>query len=545
MVSWSPFSRPSPFYNPSPAIPPGLPRSKLQRHRFLSNRWGNELYEAARPSAGQLPQRPQFRSQRTEKKVAIPKPLSRRSADETTNRTGQSPQSGKQGDPEWWEGLVKTRESRRGRDDAQTKAPREKLRVLPKFTDLLKTALPGTDEAGNAEVVTPSGEPPGLGSFTSQQQQYLEISKLQREREADQKRLKELQSELVISNMQIDRSVQQLAEAKLALEEEQQKRMPQKTNQPSLEQPPRGRAVATMPSGVLVNSREGKQAVTLAFQKLRTTILKFAGSSAVQLGPLPPNLVDVDNLLQPQEWNRANAGQRRYRIMAKIFQLLYRRIFRPGLRIFGVQAFLRSGISASEAYLRALEKDLEAKGVTSAKLDHWIATTITTTTPLRDIPKGVEGLAQELFDALRPVIRFAFRRNSDSVHTQIATICIQAVELKLTMRRAGSRYRIEVPSRDTKRWGEPGYDDLTGGLPPVAWLTVVDREPLRQPGGNVVYVPFGALTGVGEWAGGEKAKMVFERGDLKLKRKIVEVEETEDVEGPPRKRASLDKATQG
>ncbi|KAH6612948.1 hypothetical protein B0J18DRAFT_71295 [Chaetomium sp. MPI-SDFR-AT-0129] len=164
--------------------------------------------------------------------------------------------------------------------------------------------------------------------------------------------------------MQIDRSVQQLAEAKLALEEEQQKRTSPKSNQPSLEhpQPPRSAAVATMPSGILVSSREGKQAVTLAFQKLRTTILKFAGSSAVQLGPLPPNLVDVDNLLQPQEWNRASAGQRRYRIMAKIFQLLYRRIFRPGLRIFGVQAFLRSGISASEAYLRALEKDLEAKG---------------------------------------------------------------------------------------------------------------------------------------------------------------------------------------
>lgn len=225
--------------------------------------------------------------------------------------------------------------------------------------------LSRTDEADNMEVVTQPDERSDLGSFTPQQKQYLEISKLQREREADQKRLKELGSELVIANMQINRSVQQLAEAKLALEEQkkqQEKRTPQRSDQLTLKQPPHNRGVATMPSSVLATSREGKQAVITAFQKLRTTILKFAGSSAVQLSPLPANLVDVDNLLQPQEWNRASAEQRRYRIMAKIFQLLFRRIFRPGLRIFGVQAFLRSGISASEAHLRALEKDLEAKG---------------------------------------------------------------------------------------------------------------------------------------------------------------------------------------
>jgi hypothetical protein len=52
--------------------------------------------------------------------------------------------------------------------------------------------------------------------------------------------------------------------------------------------------------------------------------------------------------------------------MAKIFHLLFRRILRPGLRTFGVQAFIKSGehasISASEAYLRALERELETQG---------------------------------------------------------------------------------------------------------------------------------------------------------------------------------------
>jgi hypothetical protein len=76
--------------------------------------------------------------------------------------------------------------------------------------------------------------------------------------------------------------------------------------------------------------------------------------------------VAADSLFHPQSWNRASTHQRRRRVMAKIFHLLFRRILRPGLRTFGVQAFIKSGehssISASEAYLRALERELETQG---------------------------------------------------------------------------------------------------------------------------------------------------------------------------------------
>ncbi|SPQ23960.1 b6671258-603a-4148-9d73-97d91f520f2e [Thermothielavioides terrestris] len=269
------------------------------------------------------------------------------------------------------------------------------------------------------------------------------------------------------------------------------------------------------------------EAIRSAFLGLRESILGFAGSSALQLGKLPNTAVGADELFHPRTWNRASGQQRRWRVMAKIFHLLFRRILRPGLRMFGLQAFLRSdehhSISASEAHLRALEKELAARGVDRSLLENWIASTIDITSPLRDIPGNIEGITNEIFEALKPVVRFTFHRNADKVRGQISAICEQAVQLKLAIRRAPYIYKIEVPSRDVKKWGEPGCDQETRSLGPKAWLSVVDHErepdemdetadaPPRRAAGDISCVPFGALTKLETGEDGEKKKVILEK----------------------------------
>jgi hypothetical protein len=127
------------------------------------------------------------------------------------------------------------------------------------------------------------------------------------------------------------------------------------------------RMMDAQPTQAKVEKHEkAEEAITAAFLSLRNSMLDFAASSAIQQGRLPDTTGVTDSLFHAQTWNCASPRQRRYRVMAKIFHLLFRRILRPGLRLFGVQVFLRSdehqSISASEAHLRALEKDLEARG---------------------------------------------------------------------------------------------------------------------------------------------------------------------------------------
>jgi hypothetical protein len=100
-----------------------------------------------------------------------------------------------------------------------------------------------------------------------------------------------------------------------------------------------------------------------AFRNLRDLVSGFAQEVADRSGPLPKDLEVADSLFDPVHWNRAVKHQRMYRVMAMIFHVLFRRILRPSLRAFGVQTFLRTEehhtISAAEATLRALERDLE------------------------------------------------------------------------------------------------------------------------------------------------------------------------------------------
>ena len=234
--------------------------------------------------------------------------------------------------------------------------------------------------------------------------------------------------------------------------------------------------------------------------------------------------------------------------MGKIFHLLYRHILRPGLRIFGLQAFIKSGenqwISGVEAQLRALERDMEAKGkshvcplidnsisdqivfetVDSDKLGAWVAATIETTAPLRDISQNVEGIRDAIFEMLSPLLKSAPTLEKDKVKKQILAICEKAVYLKLAMRRYPGNYKIEVPSRDVRAWGEAGCDKETRDLKPVAWLQVIDHEfssidKIRgdastgtKKRGDVAYISFGALTKFDKEPNGRKHKVVLEKG---------------------------------
>jgi hypothetical protein len=137
------------------------------------------------------------------------------------------------------------------------------------------------------------------------------------------------------------------------------------------------------------------------------------------------------------------------------------------------------------------------------------------------------------------VVRFTFSRNADKAKTQISAICEEAVGLKLAIRRAPGNYKIEVPSRDAKKWGEPGCDSETRALTPQAWLQIIDREArlgsgdeweptggTRSMGDSIACIPFGALTKLEEGAGAEKRKVILEKGWVvakaeggKLKRK--------------------------
>jgi hypothetical protein len=255
--------------------------------------------------------------------------------------------------------------------------------------------------------------------------------------------------------------------------------------------------------------------------------------------------------------------------MATIFNLFFRRILRPGLRVFGLQAFLKSdehSISASEAHLRALEKELEARGgkvatriyhfpplalltfdtvlsVDSTTLHAWISATIDITSPLRDVPKHVEGVTQQIFEVLQPVMsKFTSRRNTDKVKAWISAICKEAVRLKLAMRAADGSYKIEVPSRDSKEWGEPGCDQETMALKSKSWLQVVDHETepddtnnTRRTGGDIACIPFGALTNIKDGQDGGTKKVILEKGWVvsrgaggKRKRKVSSVPAVEE-----------------
>ena len=175
---------------------------------------------------------------------------------------------------------------------------------------------------------------------------------------------------------------------------------------------------------------------------------------------------------------------------------------------------------------------------------------------LQHIPSNIERTAEEIFEALIPVIRFAFARNTDKVKGQLSIICEEAVRLKLALRQAPGNYKVEVPSQDLDKWGEPGCDEETESLKTTKWLHVLDREytdsgsqekrqglTTEHTKREIACIPFGTLTKLGDNADGKKIKIVLEKGwvvtkagNQKLKRGAPAT--TVEEEHPSRKRVT-------
>ncbi|KAL2167099.1 hypothetical protein VTG60DRAFT_1690 [Thermothelomyces hinnuleus] len=374
-----------------------------------------------------------------------------------------------------------------------------------------------------------------------QLEHQLEIDNLKREGELARQKLKEAEKDLEIANMQTQAAISDLVRLQ--------------------------RIMDAQPNRVENDGKRehAEKIIMTEFLRLRSSIRDLAESPLLQLGRLSGTTAAWgDSLFSPQAWNRASTRQRQYRVMTAVFQLLFRRILRPGLRMFGVQVFLRSKehqtISASEAHLRSLERELEANQVDDAELNTWVGTTIEVTTPLRDIPYNVEGIVQEILEALSPVIRSAASHTTNKIRARISSICEEAVRLKLAIRQAPDNHKIEVPSRDAKKWGEAGCDEETRSLRTVSWLHVVDHETEpdaqqrreeRQTRGDVVCIPFGALTKLDRGPEGKKTKTILEKGWVVAKGDVVRrskrkapspankeyEDEEQEEEERPRKRA--------
>jgi hypothetical protein len=185
------------------------------------------------------------------------------------------------------------------------------------------------------EQHTASGIPERMEKIHNAEKENLrrehraEVESLQREWALDKKRLEEKEKDLRIANIQAQMAARDLSEARQRNEAQVKEDEEAKTPE------------------------DHDRAIKALFLALRESVLQFAKSSAIQLGPLPDTPVDAGSWFHPHYWNRASARQRRLRVAAKVFHLLFRRILRPTLRLFGVQSFLRStehhSISAAEA----------------------------------------------------------------------------------------------------------------------------------------------------------------------------------------------------
>jgi hypothetical protein len=173
------------------------------------------------------------------------------------------------------------------------------------------------------------------------QEYTTELEKLRNQNKLDTDRLRQLEKDYGVACLQSQILAKELAETQNMMETRSER-------------------------SDTVMELDDQEVVMGAFYKLRDSVLEFARGSAIHTGHLSDASQTEESLFEPEAWNRVSAHQRKQRVMAKIFHLLFRRILRPGLRVFGVQAFLRNeehhAISASEAQLRALERDLEAQG---------------------------------------------------------------------------------------------------------------------------------------------------------------------------------------
>ncbi|KAK4163310.1 hypothetical protein QBC43DRAFT_355054 [Cladorrhinum sp. PSN259] len=186
--------------------------------------------------------------------------------------------------------------------------------------------------------------------------------------------------------------------------------------------------------------------VRSSFLAFRQTLLDFSTSSSLQLGPLTRG---SKGLCPPEIWNSSKPQQRSHRVMAKIFEILWKDVLRPDLLSFGLDGVMLSHddrtVSQPEKHFRTLEKKLLELGVSDSALVPWRRSIISTTTPLRNLDLSLEPTTSKIFSALSPVIQFVFARNAEQVRKQILGICKDAMKLKLVLRTEEGGWKIEMP----------------------------------------------------------------------------------------------------
>lgn len=197
----------------------------------------------------------------------------------------------------------------------------------------------------------------------------LEVGELHRRMDADMERLRQLEAELESANARVQTAANDLAQAWAELGRQQAGLLVARESSTTAVSSS-GTASSEKTARPKEEDRDRDAAIKKAFLQLRASILAFSQSSAVQLGRLPDAAPDLEenagdgdsSFFCPRgAWNRASARQRSLRVMAKIFQLLFRRILRPRLRAFVARGDGRGREmgGSPETRLRALEKEME------------------------------------------------------------------------------------------------------------------------------------------------------------------------------------------
>lgn len=322
----------SPFLSAESPTPLGFQSRRVIRHGFLSNRWGAHKSASASPASASS-------SRQACPKVlrgwsGLPLPRKRQPVEIVIDTTPvQEIQSGLGDNNELRGDLYRLWRSVGGLANKLDELPGQVAVSIDQFLERHVNNSRVTDHSHMKKAHE-------LEKARLKLEHRIQVDNLVKNMAADMERLQRLEQELEAANMRAETAAGELARTREEMDAQ-------------------ARLIRENP----VSTTRGK-VIETAFQTLRASILEFSMSSAVQLGPLPDASGKANSFCHPDIWNRASTRQRSCRVMAKIFQLLFRRILRPGLRAFGLQAFLRSEerheVSGPETRLRALEKELEA-----------------------------------------------------------------------------------------------------------------------------------------------------------------------------------------
>lgn len=136
------------------------------------------------------------------------------------------------------------------------------------------------------------------------------------------------------------------------------------------------------------------------------------------------------------------------------------------------------------------------------RIDDWVSTTILNVSgPLNNENKATEvvvpTVTREIREFLLPILQFTVTFDKDMVNRNIARLCERAFGLKLAMRKAGGRWKIEVPATNPDEWGG-SLDAATNELSATDWMSSREFEVADMEGKGqkveIASIPFGALT---------------------------------------------------